>query len=180
MYTSPKYCDRYEYIPIQLDRPIATPGADVAQRMNGYQFIINARSSFFDWFNVYFEVDFKVVQEANADYLAPVRIAMINYAASLIADKLNKMAKPSMIVTTYPFVLPTGVQLFNWGSTLSVAWPTGVQQLVFFCSSVSVGRSTPQGSPGVGRNTFLSSPHLCFIIVFICDLFVSRDDPLMS
>ena len=40
--------------------------------------------------------------------------------------------------------------------------------------------STPQGSPGVGRNTFLSSPHLCFIIVFICDLFVSLDDPLMS
>ena len=40
--------------------------------------------------------------------------------------------------------------------------------------------STPQGSPGVGRNTFLSSPHLCFIKVFICDLFVSRDDPLMS
>ena len=28
--------------------------------------------------------------------------------------------------------------------------------------------------------TFLSSAHLCFIIVFICDLFVSRDDPLMS
>ena len=33
--------------------------------------------------------------------------------------------------------------------------------------------SIPQGSPGVGRNTFLSSPHLCFIIVFVCDLFVS-------
>ena len=33
---------------------------------------------------------------------------------------------------------------------------------------------------GVGRNTFLSSPHLCFIIVFICDLFVSRNDRLMS
>ena len=42
------------------------------------------------------------------------------------------------------------------------------------------GLRDPQGSPGVGRNTFLSSPHLCFIIVFICDLFVSRDDPLMS
>ena len=37
-------------------------------------------------------------------------------------------------------------------------------------------------TPGISRcrNTFLSSPHLCFIIVFICDLFVSRDDPLMS
>ena len=41
--------------------------------------------------------------------------------------------------------------------------------------------STPQGSPGVGRNTlFLSSPHLCFIIAFISDLVASRDDPLMS
>ena len=41
--------------------------------------------------------------------------------------------------------------------------------------------STPQGSPGVGHNTlFLSCPHLCFNIVFICDLFVSRDDPLMG
>ena len=40
--------------------------------------------------------------------------------------------------------------------------------------------STPQGSPGVGHNTlFLPSPHLCFIIVFICDIFVFRDDPLM-
>ena len=40
--------------------------------------------------------------------------------------------------------------------------------------------SIPQGSAGIGRNTFLSSPHLCFIIVFNGDLFVSRDDPLMS
>ena len=39
---------------------------------------------------------------------------------------------------------------------------------------------TYKSCPGVGRNTFLSSPHLCSIIVFICDLFVSRDDPLMS
>ena len=38
-----------------------------------------------------------------------------------------------------------------------------------------------QRSPGVGRNTlFLSSLNFCFIIVFIGDLFVSRDDPLMS
>ena len=63
---------------------------------------------------------------------------------------------------------------------MSVAWPTGFQLLVFFCSSVPVVLFEPQGSPGVGRNTFLSSPHLCFIIVFICDLFVSRDDPLLS
>ena len=86
MFRSPEYCDRYEYIPIQLETPITTPGAGVAQRKNGYQFTVNDRSSYFDWFNAYFEVDFKVVQEANADYLAAVRIAMINDAASLIAD----------------------------------------------------------------------------------------------
>ena len=63
---------------------------------------------------------------------------------------------------------------------MSVAWPTGVQLLVFFCSSVPVVLFDTLGISGVGRNTFLSSPHLCFITVFICDLFVSRDDPLMS
>ena len=43
-----------------------------------------------------------MVQDANAEYMAATRIAMINDAASLIADmQVNKMAKPSMIVTTY-------------------------------------------------------------------------------
>ena len=41
--------------------------------------------SYFDWFNAYFEVDFKVVQDANAEFLAATHIAMINDAASLIA-----------------------------------------------------------------------------------------------
>ena len=40
--------------------------------------------------------------------------------------------------------------------------------------------SAPRGSPGVGRGAFLSSPHLCFVVVFVCDLFVSRDDPLVN
>ena len=86
MFRSPEYCNRYEYILIQLDTTITTPGAGVAQRKNGFQFTINDRSFYFDWFNAYFEVDFKVVQDANAEYLKATRIAMINDAASLIAD----------------------------------------------------------------------------------------------
>ena len=62
------------------------PGANVAQRKNGYQFTINDRSSYLDSFNAYFEVDFNVVQDANAEYLDTIRIAIINDAASLIAD----------------------------------------------------------------------------------------------
>ena len=53
------------------------------------------------------------------------------------------------------------------------------QRIHHWCS-METEKSVLEGSPGVGRNTFLSSPHLCVIIVFICDLFVSRNDPLMS
>ena len=67
------------------------------------------------------------------------------------------------------FVIYT--ECYNWN--IFNCWFSSAPVFQWCCS-------TPQGSPGVGRNTFLSSPHLCFIIVFICDLFVSRDDPLMS
>ena len=51
----------------------------------------------------------------------------------------------------------------------------------FSCDRFFIQRNEMlQALSAFGRNTFLSSPHLCFIIVFICDLFVSRDDPLMS
>ena len=52
--------------------------------------------------------------------------------------------------------------------------------LVFFCSTVPVVLFDTLGSPAVGHNTlYLSSPHLCFIILFIRDFFVSPDDPLV-
>ena len=58
--------------------------------------------------------------------------------------------------------------------------PSGFNCWFSFAPVVQWCCSASRGSPGVGRNSYLSSPHLCFIIVFICDLFVSRDDPLMS
>ena len=64
--------------------------------------------------------------------------------------------------------------------SLDILGPPGFNCSFSFAPVFQWCCSTPQGSPGVGRNTFLSSPHLCFITVFICDLFVSRDDPLMS
>ena len=71
--------------------------------------------------------------------------------------------------------------LLGDGAFLSVAWPIGFNCWFSFAPVFQWCCSTPQESPGVGRNTlFLSSPHLCFITIFICDLFVSCDDPLMS
>ena len=58
--------------------------------------------------------------------------------------------------------------------------PPGFNGWFSFAQVFQLCCSAPRGSPGVGRKTFLSSPHLCFIIVFICNLFVSLDDPLMS
>ena len=55
--------------------------------------------------------------------------------------------------------------------------PPGFNYWFSFAPVFQLCCSAPQGSPGVGHNTlFLSSPHLCFFIIFICDLFVSRDD----
>ena len=68
--------------------------------------------------------------------------------------------------------------LVGWGRSFFVCClahrGSTVGILLLQCSSVVVH---PEGSPGIGCNTFLSSPHLCFIIVFIYDLFVSRDNP---
>ena len=64
-----------------------------------------------------------------------------------------------------------------------VACPWSVVSSRYSCffRHVKPQNSNIRAFKNVGRNKlFLSSPHLCFIIVFICDLFVSRDDPLMS
>ena len=59
--------------------------------------------------------------------------------------------------------------------------PPGINCWLSFAPVFQWCCSTPEGPQGVGRNTlFLSNPHLCFIIVFICYLLVSLDDRLMS
>ena len=86
----------------------------------------------------------------------------------------------------------SGVRL-NDGPDIKLFILVGLGRSFFVCCLAqrgsTVGFLLLQCSSGVVRhpkdlqvsvNTFLSSPHLCFIIVFICDLFVSRDDPLMS
>ena len=60
MFRSTKYCNRFEYISIQLSTPVTVPGENVNQRKDGYTFLINDRSSFFDWYNAYLGITFKV------------------------------------------------------------------------------------------------------------------------
>ena len=101
MFRSNQYCSRYEETPIQLDTPLTSPGNGATQNKSGYQFTVIDRSSFFDWFNGFFEVKFSVNQLADGDGYAgqhlgaitdgvvttPGTLAtMINGSTSLISD----------------------------------------------------------------------------------------------
>ena len=87
MFRSIKYCNRFEYISIQLSTPLKEPGGNANQTKNGYTFSINDRSSVFDWCTRYLDITVKVNKLADrTGYANDDAIAMINDAASLISD----------------------------------------------------------------------------------------------
>ena len=86
---------RYELIRFQLDDVIRIPANGQHQDKNGYKFTINDRSSFYDWYNAYFEVQFQLQKIADGAAYATAdadRIAVINGAHSLIYQMMIKSA----------------------------------------------------------------------------------------
>ena len=86
---------RYELIRFQLDDVIRIPANGQPQDKNGYKFTINDRSSFYDWYNAYFEVQFQLQKIADGTAYATAdadRIAIINGAHSLIYQMMIKSA----------------------------------------------------------------------------------------
>ena len=82
---------RYEYVRFHLDNVIEQPGNNQSQKKTGYRFTINDRSTFFDFFNGYFEVTKELQKKANgAGYAAADRITMINGSHSLIKHMVIK------------------------------------------------------------------------------------------
>ena len=76
---------RYEYVRFHLDNVIEQPANNQSQKKTGYRFTINDRSTFFDFFNGYFEVTKELQKKADgAGYAAADRITMINGSHSLI------------------------------------------------------------------------------------------------
>ena len=110
MFRSNQYCSRYEETPIQLDNTLTIPGNNGMQKKDGYRFTINDRSSYFDWFNGYFEVKFVVNQldggggyDGSVDKIA----AIINGSTSLISTlKIFQNGKMFIKEMTY-ILLPT-------------------------------------------------------------------------
>ena len=74
--------------PNSIRYPFNIPGNGARQNKSGYQLTINDRSSYFDWFNGFFEVKFSVNQLDGGggydDSGADKKAAMINGSTSLI------------------------------------------------------------------------------------------------
>ena len=80
-----KNLQRYEMTRFSLDNVIEQPGNNHPQKKTGYRFTINDRSSFFDFYNGYFEVTKELQKIADGTgYAAADRITMINGSHSLI------------------------------------------------------------------------------------------------
>ena len=88
-----EYLQRYELVRYQLDDVIRIPANGQHQQKTGYKFTINDRSSYYDWYNAYFEIQFQLQKLADgARYVVADRIAVINGAHSLISHIMIKSA----------------------------------------------------------------------------------------
>ena len=91
-FRSSEYLQRNELVRYQLDDVIRLPGNTQHQTKNGYKFTINDRSSFYDWYNAYFEVQFQLQKLADGTAYADERITLINSSHSLIKHLMIKSA----------------------------------------------------------------------------------------
>ena len=87
-----EFLQRNELVRIQLDEVIRAPDNGQHQDKNGYKFTINDRSSFYDWYNAYFEVQFQVQKLADGTAYGGDRITVINGSHSLISHMMIKSA----------------------------------------------------------------------------------------
>ena len=80
-----EYLQRNEFVRFQLQDVIRIPAGGQHQQKNGYKFLINDRSSFYDWYNAYFEVQFQLQVLADGTGIPnATRATVINGAHSLI------------------------------------------------------------------------------------------------
>ena len=91
-----EYLQRYELVRFQLDDVIRARANGQHQVQNGYKFTINDRSSFYDWYNAYFEIQFQVQKFADGTSYGGDRISVINGAHLLISHMM--ITSPGKIV----------------------------------------------------------------------------------
>ena len=84
-FRSPENVQRNELVRFQLQDNLRTQvNNDQEQQKRGYKFLVNDRSSFFHWYNAFFEVQFQLDLKADGGDIADTNVTMINGSHSLI------------------------------------------------------------------------------------------------
>ena len=87
MFRAPQYLKKTEYFRFDLETPLTFPGNDQNQDKNGKRFAFKDRDNYFDWYNAYFRVNFKLEATADgANVAVNARSAPINGSFSLIKN----------------------------------------------------------------------------------------------
>ena len=68
------------------------------QQKRGYKFLVNDRSSFFDWYNAFFEVQFVLDLKADGGEIADTDVTMINGSHSLIKHMWSEVLRKSFMI----------------------------------------------------------------------------------
>jgi len=89
-FRSPENVQRNELVRFDLESVIRAPGNTQEQQKRGYKFIVENRGSFFDWFNAFFEIQFKMDLKANGGDNADALSIVINGSHSFIKHLVIK------------------------------------------------------------------------------------------
>ena len=89
-FRSPENVQRNELIRFQLQDNIRAPANGQEQLKKTYKFVVTDRSSFYDWYNAFFEVQFKLDLKANGGDIADAATTIINGSHSLIKHMVVK------------------------------------------------------------------------------------------
>ena len=89
-FRSPESVQRNELICYQLQDNIRAPANGQEQLKKTYKFVISDRSNFYDWYNAFFEVQFKIDLKANGGDIADTRTTFVNGSLSLIKHMVVK------------------------------------------------------------------------------------------
>ena len=91
-FRSPENVQRNELVRFQLESNIRAPAGGAEQQKNGYKFTVNDRGTFYDWYNAFFELRFKIDLKADGGDNADAASTVINGSHSFIRHLVIKSA----------------------------------------------------------------------------------------
>ena len=91
-FRSPENVQRNELVRFQIESNIRALAADAEQQKNGYEFTVNDKGTFYDWYNAFFELRFKIDLKADGGDNADAASTVINGSHSFIRHLLIKSA----------------------------------------------------------------------------------------